>query len=95
MRRDPNLRIGYLPQSFKPEEAITIGESVSRASGSVEALEGELADLSAGLAAQPADLTLQERYDELLRRIQQAQTGRSAAILASTIATSSSDLRTR
>jgi ATP-binding cassette, subfamily F, member 3 len=82
VRRDPALRIGYLPQSFEPDANMTLGEIVGRSAGSVEALENELTVLSGKLAAQPADPALHRHYDELLRRIQSAETGRIAVILA-------------
>lgn len=82
VRRDPGLRLGYLPQGFEPDVAVTLGEIVGRLTGSVEALEGELAATAAALAAQPCHPALQRRYDELLRRIQSVDTGRSASILA-------------
>jgi ATP-binding cassette subfamily F protein 3 len=81
VRRDPNLRIGYLPQGYEPDPLLTIGEIIGRATGEAEALEGEFAQAAAALTLLPADLTLQKRYDELLSRIQSAETGRTAAIL--------------
>ncbi len=80
--RDPKLRIGYLPQGFTPDPKATVGEIIGRATGEVEALEGELVQVAATLALQPADLALQTHYDELLLHIQAAEAGRTAAILA-------------
>jgi len=82
VRRDPNLRIGYLPQGFELDPAATVGKIIGRAAGDVGALESEFVQAAAALALQPADKALQMRYDELLRRIQAAETGRTAAILA-------------
>jgi ATP-binding cassette subfamily F protein 3 len=80
--RDSDLRIGYLPQGLEPDPSDTVGGILSRVVGSADALEQELVAASAALALWPHDVTLQSKYDDLLSRIQSAETGRTAAILA-------------
>jgi len=79
---DPDLHIGYLPQGFEPDPTETIGEIFGKAASSAEALENDLVALSAALALYPDDPALQRKYDGLLCRIQSAEAGRAAAILA-------------
>jgi ATP-binding cassette subfamily F protein 3 len=80
--RDPTLRIGYLPQKFEPDPCQTLEEVIGRAVGSVESLEAELSSTALELTRFPADANLQQRYDDLLLRIEKSETGRSARILA-------------
>ncbi len=84
--RDPSLRIGYLPQGFEPDPLATLGEIIGQAAGSAEALETELASTATALAMagiSPGEKNwLEIKYDELLRRIGSAETGRTASILA-------------
>jgi ATP-binding cassette subfamily F protein 3 len=80
--RDPDLRLGYLPQGFEPDLHATLGEIIGTRVGDAAALEAELATTAEALARQPDDPHLQASYDDLLRRIQFAETGRAAAILA-------------
>jgi len=80
--RDPDLRIGYLPQGFEPDPSLTLKEIIDRHTGETISLEIELASVAETLVKQPADQALQARYDELLRRIQSSDTGRTAHILA-------------
>jgi len=82
VRRDPDLRIGYLPQGFELEQSITLGEMIGRAVGSADVLESELAAAADALAIHADDRALQARYDELLRRLASAETGRAAVVLA-------------
>ncbi len=82
VRRAPDLRIGYLPQGFAISPNLTLGQAIGQAADSAEALDEELAAAAVALAGQPGDPRLQARYDDLLRRIQLAETGRAAAILA-------------
>jgi ATP-binding cassette subfamily F protein 3 len=82
VRRDAGLRIGYLPQGFELDPDATLGEIIGRAAGSIEALEAELASAAAGLVNRPDEPGLQAQYDDLLRRIQAAEMGRTAAVLA-------------
>jgi ATP-binding cassette subfamily F protein 3 len=82
VRRDPDLRIGYLPQGFELNRAAPLGEVIGQAVGDAQALENILTLAAAALASQPADPVLQRKYDELLRRLEYAETGRAAVILA-------------
>ncbi len=77
------------PESRHTFAPATLGEIIGRAAGSAAALEDELAEAAAALAEaarSPGDprraAELEARYDELLRRIQAADTGRAAEILA-------------
>lgn len=79
---DPYLRIGYLPQGFEPDPGATLGEVIGRAAGSSVALEAELAETAAALAQRSADPALQHAYDDLLRRVESAETGHMAGVLA-------------
>jgi ATPase subunit of ABC transporter with duplicated ATPase domains len=69
VKRDPNLRIGYLPQGFEPDPTLPVSEIIGRACGSASALEDELAAAAAALADAPQDPQLGQSYDDLLRRI--------------------------
>ncbi len=82
VRGDPHLQIGYLPQGFELDPSLTLGEVVGRSSGDAQALEMELADAAAALTIHPDDKTLEVQYDALLRRIESAESGRAATILA-------------
>ncbi len=82
VRRDPHLRMGYLPQGFALDPNLTLGEIVGRTTGEAQALEEELAAAAAALAGCPDDEALEMQYDALLRRIESAESGRAAAILA-------------
>ena len=82
VRRDPQLRIGYLPQGFALDPHLTLDEVVGRVAGSAEALADELETVAARLALAPDDAALQTRFDDVLRQIEAAETGCSAAILA-------------
>ncbi len=80
--RDPSLRIGYLPQGFEPDPTLTLNEIIQQHTGDVTALETKLTYAAEALAMQPSDQASQTRYDELLRRIQLVDTGRTARLLA-------------
>ena len=82
IHRAPDLRIGYLPQGFELESQSSLGEIIATATGSIEALESELSAAATALTRQPADLSTQRRYDDLLQRIQSAETGRMEVILS-------------
>jgi ATP-binding cassette, subfamily F, member 3 len=82
VRRDPDLRIGYLPQGFEPDPGLTLGELIERAAGAGAALEAELIETAAALAQRQSDLRLQRAYDDLLRRITAADRSRVADVLA-------------
>ncbi len=82
VNRATDLRLGYLPQGFEPDPQATLGEIIGARAGDAVALESELSLVAESLAAHHADPALQARYDDLLLRIQAAETGRAAAILA-------------
>jgi ATP-binding cassette, subfamily F, member 3 len=82
VKRDPDLRIGYLPQGFEPDPTATVQEIIGRAAGNASALDAELAAVAAALAEAPLDPLIGQTYDDLLRRIEFAETGRAAEILA-------------
>ena len=67
-RTAPGLRIGYLPQGFELDPALTIAEATSLAPAPPS--ESEFALLAAALSARPADKDLQRRYDEALAAFQ-------------------------
>ncbi len=80
--RDPRLRIGYLPQGFEPDPALTLGEIIGGYTGSAEALYIELEETASDLARRPDDPDLQAAYDRLVERVASAETGQAASILA-------------
>ncbi len=80
--RDPDLRVGYLPQGFEPDPDAAVGQVIGRAAGSAEALEAELTAAAVALMERPNDPDLTAQYDALLRRVEEAETGRAAEILA-------------
>ncbi len=80
--RDPRLRIGYLPQGFEPDPASTLDSILGQASGDGAALEAQLAETAAALAAEPDDPILGAAYDDLLSRIAFSDPGRVADIIA-------------
>jgi len=82
VRRDADLRIGYLPQGFELDQTASMGEVIGQAVGDSRELEKDLASTAVSLARQPNDPELQKRYDSLLQRIASAETGRAAGILA-------------
>jgi ATP-binding cassette subfamily F protein 3 len=82
VNQDPNLRIGYLPQGFELDPSLSKEEIINRHIGDISNLEAELTATAEALATQPSAQALQAHYDELLRRIQSVDTGRTAQILA-------------
>jgi ATP-binding cassette, subfamily F, member 3 len=80
--RAPDLRVGYLPQGFEPDPDAAVGQVIGRAAGSAEALEAELTAAAVALMERPDDPALTAQYDALLRRVEEAETGRAAEILA-------------
>ncbi len=79
---DPDLRLGYLPQGLELDATATLGEIVGRAADNAETLQAELAAAAASLALHPGDPAIQRDYDALLRRIQAADAGHAANVLA-------------
>jgi ATP-binding cassette, subfamily F, member 3 len=82
VRRDPDLRIGYLTQGLAIDSTRTLGEVIGQAADSAAALEDDLAAAAAALVQRPADREAQARYDDLLRRIQAGTTSSPAVTLA-------------
>jgi ATP-binding cassette, subfamily F, member 3 len=80
--RAPNLRLGYLPQGFEIDPSLIVAQVLGQASGSIAALEEDLAQAAADLVENPADALLQDRYDDLLRRIEASAEGQLGDILA-------------
>lgn len=74
------VKIGYLPQGFELDPTRTLGEIIGRSVGSIDILEDELTELTMQMVEQPDDVMLHERFDQLLRRIESADTGRAATI---------------
>jgi len=79
---DLGLRIGYLPQGFEPDPQMSLGAILGQATGDGETLDAQLAEVAAALVADPGDLQLGTAYDDLLNRVQSADPGRVAEILA-------------
>jgi ATP-binding cassette subfamily F protein 3 len=78
----PALRVGYLPQGFELNGNLTFNEVIGQAAGSGAALEASLVEVATALALAPHDVVLAATYDRLLLRIQDAEEGRAAVILA-------------
>jgi ATP-binding cassette subfamily F protein 3 len=80
--RDPDLRLGYLSQGFTLDPQATLGEIIGARAGDPAVLETDLTHIAESLGVHPDDPALQLAYDDLIRRIQFAETGRASAILA-------------
>lgn len=81
VNRNNRLRIGYLPQGFEPNPALTIDEILSTHAGETSDLEAELAQAADDLAHDPENALFQNQFDELLQRIQSDEIGRTAQIM--------------
>jgi ATP-binding cassette subfamily F protein 3 len=78
-----NLRLGYLPQGYKPDPDATIETLIKIATGDPENLQDKLTHLATELADDPDHQGLQTAYDSILNRIQQPSTiGQLSTILA-------------
>lgn len=66
-RTRPDLRIGYLPQSFELDPSLTIAEAVMPVSS--RQMEDDLTRLAAALSADPSNPALQSEYDDTLARL--------------------------
>jgi len=82
VHRPANLRIGYLPQGFEADSGTTIGQVIGSADGNIDALVQELTAAAQALAGNPRNRQLSERYDQLLQKMQSADPGAAASILA-------------
>ncbi|PID85084.1 MAG: hypothetical protein CSB13_09835 [Chloroflexi bacterium] len=78
----PGLRVGYLPQGFELDATASVAQVVGEAAGDIAALEAKLTAAADALARQPDNETVQQRYDDILQRLSQADAGHAAAILA-------------
>ena len=86
-RTSPGLRIGYLPQGFELDPALTIAEACTPAPAFTS--ESEFIALAAALSTHPADKNLQLAYDEALQSMESAGRQGRAAETASTVSFSS------
>jgi ATP-binding cassette subfamily F protein 3 len=68
--RPLKLKVGYLPQGFKPQPGITIDDLIQNASGNPKALETRLAHLASELVTNPNDEKLLKEYDSVLDQLQ-------------------------
>src|SRR5512143_130166 len=64
--RDPNLRIGYLPQGFEPDQTMSLEDIIHQHTGDASSLEQELTSAAEALARQPSNPILQTDFDDLL-----------------------------
>ena len=69
-RTSPGVRIGYLPQGFELDPAVTIAEACTPAQA--HASESDFIALAAALSANPTDKNLQQAYDEALQSMESA-----------------------
>jgi ATPase subunit of ABC transporter with duplicated ATPase domains len=69
-RTSPGLHIGYLPQGFELDPALTIAEACNPAPAFPS--ESDFIALAAALSANPANKNLQHAYDEALRSMESA-----------------------
>jgi ATPase subunit of ABC transporter with duplicated ATPase domains len=76
-----NFCLGYLPQVFEIEQDLAISDVIGRAVGDIEALEHDLEVAARKFAKDPTDVSLADRYDHLLHRIQAADQAGAEAIL--------------
>jgi ATP-binding cassette subfamily F protein 3 len=82
IRRAARLRLGYLPQGLEFNPQDTVAQIIGRAAGDPQALEEELAQTAMALAANPNNAELSAHYDNLLSRVEAADTGQASQILA-------------
>jgi ATP-binding cassette subfamily F protein 3 len=69
-RTPSDLRAGYLAQGYEYEPGLTLGDLIQKASGDMDRLENELAQLANQLAKTPNQPDLQEAYDQALGRLE-------------------------
>ncbi len=77
-----HLRIGYLAQSFLFSPSKTISQVTADNVGDVNGLSGKLVEVSRKLTDQPENPELLDTYNDLLKRIQNAESGRTEKILS-------------
>lgn len=64
-----SLRVGYLPQGFHFPDSGNLGQFIDAQGNRLDQLTKQLGQLSQQLAASPADLHLQECYDDILSQM--------------------------
>ncbi|HFC12602.1 MAG TPA: ABC-F family ATP-binding cassette domain-containing protein, partial [Anaerolineae bacterium] len=77
------LRIGYLPQGFELNPTLTVAQTIEAATGNIDALENELAELAMRLVDAPDDRALHDRYDAVLAQMLRGEGRDSAEIITS------------
>ncbi len=82
VKSPPDLRIGYLPQGFELDDALTMGDLLGQYGGDPAVLEADLARLAAELMGEPASAALQQAYDDVLQRLEQVDSGLAQTLLA-------------
>jgi ATP-binding cassette subfamily F protein 3 len=69
----PDLKIGYLPQSFELPANVTIGVYLSKILHDHEYLEKRVESLARSIALRPDDVSIQNEYDATLRILERYQ----------------------
>ncbi len=82
VHKPAHLRIGYLAQSFLFSPSKTISQVTADNVGDVNGLSGKLVEVSRKLTDQPENPELLDTYNDLLKRIQNAESGRTEKILS-------------
>jgi len=82
VQHNPDLRIGYLPQGLELEPGLTLGDMTGLFTGQSEKLYTELESCAEMLVHQPGNTAVQLHYDELVRQIEFAESGRAVQILS-------------
>lgn len=82
-RTPKSLRLGYLTQGFEYDIDRSINELIGRSAGDPEILEAELSKLGGLLAVSPADIQLQDAYDQVVTRMTQYDVARIKSIMRS------------
>jgi len=77
-----DIRIGYLPQGFEGQTNYTVTQIVRDAVGDVETLGDELVKITQAMVERPDAADLAVEYDDILRRMQNAEPQSAAKILA-------------
>ena len=80
-RTPTNLTIGYLSQGFEPDPHKSITTLVHEATGDIDLLEKELAELAMALGDDPENIKLQDQYDVTLDRLSQIEPAKIQSLL--------------
>ena len=75
-------RIGYLAQGLELDLSEPVGAVIGRTAGDIHELEDQLAAAAEALALHPQDPGIEARFEDLLHRVENAETGRAARIMA-------------